>query len=448
MLLEKIKDAGVIGCGGAGFPTHAKLSAHCEYLLINAAECEPLLKTDHYIMRHEAASCIKAIIACAKIVDAEHTVIATKKHYTEEIAALEHEIKAQNANIQIFLMDNYYPAGDEQLIVYEVTGRTVTPGGIPLSVNCIVSNISTMLEVYGAIENQPFTEKYLTITGAVKDPQILKVPVGTSFSDCISAVGGALLEDYIIVNGGPMMGSVSYKEDLENLFVTKTTSGILILSKDDYLYYQKEKSIEEIIKEAQTACIQCTLCTDLCPRHQIGHPIHPHKVMRQLSMCQVPKDIDDTDIWQEAQICSACGICEVIACPMGLSPRQVNMYAKSELQKKGIRYKFNPITEITPDPLRKYKEVSPKNIWYKMNLAEYAERDLTSMQKVNPEQVTISLHMNIGAPSISCVAPGSSVTKGALIADIPENQLGAKVHASISGKIQSVTAEAIMIIKE
>ena len=212
MLLEQITSAGIVGCGGAGFPTAAKYNTKAEYFIINAAECEPLLKTDHYVMNHYADECIQAIAAVGKLLEAEHIVIATKEHYTKEINALETAIQAQNAPISIFKMKNFYPAGDEQIMVFEVTGRTVPPGGIPIEVGCVISNISTMLNIYQAQHGKNVTHKLLTITGAVKEPKILEVPIGTSFDDCLALAGGATIDDFMFINGGPMMGKTERKK--------------------------------------------------------------------------------------------------------------------------------------------------------------------------------------------------------------------------------------------
>ena len=122
-IVDKIRDAGIVGCGGAGFPTHAKLKGKIEYLIINGAECEPLLRTDRYIMLNEAPSLVKALVAMKEELGIENVVIALKEHYHDETNALRAAIAAVNAPIRLHLMESFYPAGDEQTIVYEVTGR-------------------------------------------------------------------------------------------------------------------------------------------------------------------------------------------------------------------------------------------------------------------------------------------------------------------------------------
>lgn len=444
MLLEQIIDAGIVGCGGAGFPAAAKYRTKAEYFIINAAECEPLLKTDHYVMNHFAEECVAAIAAVGNHLEAAHIVIATKKYYVKEIAALEQAIEKLQVPVSIFPMENFYPAGDEQIMVYEITGRTVPPGGIPIEVGCVIANISTMLNVYRAQQGKKVTHKLLTITGAVREPKILEVPLGTSFKECLELAGGSTIDDFMFINGGPMMGRVGTKEDFIKQVVTKTTSGIIITEKRDFLYELFEKDMQQVITKARSSCIQCRLCTELCPRYQIGHPIHPHRVMRHLAITDVPDDITDDPIWQEALLCCSCGICEVIACPMGLMPRQVNNYVKARLAEKGIRYEKKD-QPLIPSMMRDYQKVPPKNILLKDGLNQYTSLVVEDYLAFEPEKVTIPLRMHIGAPAQSIVKNGDSVDVGTLIGRIPENALGASIHASIPGVVTEVTKETITI---
>ncbi|MGM0213346.1 4Fe-4S dicluster domain-containing protein [Enterococcus sp. AZ109] len=444
MLLDQIIDAGIVGCGGAGFPAATKYRTKAEYFIINAAECEPLLKTDHYVMNHFAKECVEAIASVGKMLEAEHIIIATKEYYLKEIAALEQAIDTLQVPVSIFKMENFYPAGDEQTMVYEVTGRTVPPGGIPIEVGCVIANISTMLNVYKAQQGTKVTHKLLTITGAVKKPKILEVPIGTSFEECLNLAGGSTIDDFMFINGGPMMGRVGTKDDFFKQVVTKTTSGIIITEKRDFLYELFEKDMQQVITKARSSCIQCRLCTELCPRYQIGHPIHPHRVMRHLAITDVPEDINDDPIWQEALLCCSCGICEVIACPMGLMPRQVNNYVKARLSEKGIRYEKKD-QPLTPSLMRDYQKVPPKNILLKDGLNQYVNLKVEECVQFEPNKVTIPLKMHIGAPTQATVSEGDTVEVGTLIGKMPENALGANIHASIAGVVSEVTPEMITI---
>lgn len=230
-LIESIFNAGVVGCGGAGFPTHVKLKASPEILIINGAECEPLLRTDRYLMIHEADKLISGIDLICKEMSIPDACIALKKTYTREIEALSDAIRKAGSKVRIHPMDSFYPAGDEQVVVYEVTGKVVPPAGIPLDVGAVVDNVATIIAVADAAAGAAFTDKYLTVTGEVREPSILKAPVGTSYARCIELAGGTTSDRVMVVSGGPMMGRPMSWEDAMKTSVTKTTSGILVLRK-------------------------------------------------------------------------------------------------------------------------------------------------------------------------------------------------------------------------
>ena len=444
-IIAQIEQAGVVGAGGAGFPSHVKFKAKVEYLIVNAAECEPLLQTDHYIMLHHAKEVITAIERTCEEVEATHAIVATKAYYKAEIQALEQAIKSLGSNVRLHFMDNFYPAGDEQVMVYEVTGRVVPQAGIPLMVGCIVTNITTMYNVYHAITTkQPVTTKQLTVIGQVREPTLIEAPIGTSFGDVLAAAGGCSLDNYLCIDGGPMMGNIYHQYEIADKVVTKTTSALIIKADDGYLSKLKNQSLKRIMAETKSSCVQCTLCTELCPRQMLGHAVFPHRVMRYFSGGKV--EISDNEILIGAQLCCSCGVCEVIACPMGISPRQVNEYVKDNLGKLGVRY-TNEKESYIVDSMRDYRAVSPKNILIKMGLSKYQSMILSTMKKIETAEVVIPLQMHIGAPSVPVVTVGDHVCLGDLIADIPQKALGAKVHASIAGQVMSVDNQQIHIKK-
>jgi Na+-translocating ferredoxin:NAD+ oxidoreductase RnfC subunit len=300
------------------------------------------------------------------------------------------------------------------------------------------------------VHQKPVTRKQMTITGEVGAPTLLDVPIGTPFSECLTAAGGTPLHDYLFIDGGPMMGKIYDQDELQDKVVTKTTSGLIVKEDSGYLSKLKHQTLEQIFTLAKSVCMQCTLCTQMCPRQNIGHPVYPHKTMRYFGGSPTYQDIDYNDVSAEvlrnAQICSECGICEVIACPMGLSPRQVNKHVKAELAKLGVKYHADQ-PEYRPEPMRDYRTVAPKNILIKMGLTQYADYQLTEMKRLDPEEVYIPLKMHIGAPSVPIVKTGEWVEEGSLIAIKPEKTLGANIHASISGKVIKVTNQLIRIQK-
>lgn len=437
-ITEKIAAAGVVGCGGAGFPTHAKLKGNIEHLIINGAECEPLLRTDRYIMTNKADELVAALTALKQELNIPKCTIALKETYREEIAALRSAIDRAKADISLHTMTSFYPAGDEQTIVFEVTGRVVPPAGIPIAVGAVVDNVATILAVHDAISGKPLTHKYLTVTGDVKKPVVLRVPVGTSFRRCLELAGGTVSERYFVVAGGPMMGRPLTAEQAEHEVVTKTTSGILILPEEGYHATQNSISLRHMLNRAKAACIQCSACTQLCPRHLLGHPLAPHKIMRKMALVQDFKSNLDDPIIQSAALCCECGICEAYACPMGLQPRKINSLLKKELGASGFRYQTEAGHTYTADEERELRKVPSERLAARVGVLPYYHNSIKELVEDEPNSVSIPLKMHIGAPAVPVVAPGDEVKCGQLIAACPDGALGSNIHASISGRVTAV----------
>lgn len=444
-LLRKIFDAGVVGCGGAGFPTHVKLNSKPEYFIVNGAECEPLLRTDRYLMIHFADRIVAGIDAICDDRNIPNRVVALKAHYHEEIEALEVAVKKAGSDIRLHLMDSFYPAGDEQVIVYEVTGRVVPPGGIPMAVEAVVDNVATVLAVADAMEGRPFTHKYLTVTGEVREPAVLHVPVGTTFERCIALAGGLRTTDCVIVSGGPVMGRYMTKEEGLKASVTKTTSGILVLPDYKSRARAQGPNVAHMLNRARSACIQCSFCTQMCPRHLLGHPLRPHKIMRKMALCQdLPELMDDEDI-RQAAICCECGVCELYACPMGLQPRAINSLLKQELSRAGIRYE--PREEVyEADENRPLRKVPARRMAARAGVLKYFDYEIHKCVEDCPREVEIPLKMHIGAPSEPVVATGDHVRAGQLIARCPEGKLGANICSGTDG-IATLTEHSVIIRK-
>lgn len=428
-LLEQIYKAGVVGAGGAGFPSHIKLNCDVEYFIVNAAECEPLLQVDKLLMRKWADKIVKGIEEIGKMVKAKYIVIAIKEKYKDEIKSLRYAIEKVNSNIKLFYLKNYYPAGDEQMIVYEVTGRSIPEGGIPLDVKAVVSNIGTILNIYDAINGIPVINKYISVIGEVNKPTFLKVPIGVSLEDCIEASGGSLLEEYSIIIGGPMMGKVIDDIDVSKTFIEKTTSSLIIIPKDHYILQRKKKSLKTIINETKSACIQCRYCTDLCPRFLIGHKLRPHKIMRNIGL-----ENRDKEIIKEALICCECGVCEMYSCPMGLSPRLVNSYLKSQLREIGVRVSKGK-ENISSNEMIEYRKIPTARLMARLDITKYYQQHISDIEEISPKKVTISLSQHIGKQAKPIVENGEMVKKGQLIGVVEKENVGANLHATIDGVV-------------
>lgn len=438
-LSEIIKDAGIVGCGGAGFPTHAKYSGGpVETIIVNGAECEPLLQTDRYLMRNCARKLIRTADRILEETGAKEFIIALKAAYTREIDSLERAIEELGSAVKLHKLQSFFPAGDEQTIVYEVTGRVVPPAAIPLSVGCVVSNVATIYGIGDAFEGEPFTRKFLTVTGEVNHPIILRVPVGTPVSECIKLAGGTPLSRYIVVNGGPMMGKMIRMEDVPNSYVTKTMSGLIVLPEDSAIARRNQVTVKHMINQAKSACIQCSFCSQMCPRALLGHPIRPNKIMRKLSSGMPMEEmLNDPDV-RNAALCCECGICEIYACPMGLKPRTVNSMLKKELAKAGIRFQRPEGVEYTALPEREMRKAPTERVAARAGVGAYEDLKIDDFCSIKPEDagcVRLSLRQGIGAPSVPVVKDGAAVKAGDRIAACPEKSLGSELHASVPGTI-------------
>ncbi|WP_263322352.1 4Fe-4S dicluster domain-containing protein [Endozoicomonas sp. Mp262] len=439
-LVELVRQAGVVGAGGAGFPTHVKLNAEAEYLIINAAECEPLLQTDQFLMRERAMELVAGILLAKAQVKAQKAVIAVKGKYIREVRCLEDAISQLDADIAIHDLQNFYPAGDEQMTVFEVTGRSVPPGGIPLNVGCVVSNVMTMINVFEASQNIPVIEKYVSILGEVREPRVIKVPVGTSFDTCLEAAGGTTISDFCIIRGGPMMGGMIDQSQQPGMSITKTDGALIVIPSDHYLVTRAKETEIQMLNRAR-ACIQCGFCTEQCPRYLIGHPLHPHKMMKAVKYAE-----DFNESHHEALLCCGCGVCEMYSCPMGISPRQVNFYIAGKLREKGIRYQHDDSEVIARDG-REFRKVPPARLISRLDLNKYDHQPLKEFREVSSDRVCISMWQHIGAGSQPVVKVGDVISKGQLIGEIPEGKLGAMIHASISGRVTEVSDNQVVIAR-
>jgi hypothetical protein len=203
---ERVRAAGVVGAGGAGFPAHIKLQAQVEIFLVNAAECEPMLKVDQQLMWQQAARLIRGVQYAMTATGAREGIIALKEKYRQAIDALTPLLPA---GIRLHILPDVYPAGDEVLTIWMATGRRVAPAALPASVGVVVNNVQTVLNIARAVEQQfPVTRRTLTVNGAVARPLTVTVPVGMSLREVLALAGGATVDDPGFINGGPMMGGL------------------------------------------------------------------------------------------------------------------------------------------------------------------------------------------------------------------------------------------------
>lgn len=437
-LVEIVREAGIVGAGGAGFPTHVKFTSKPEYLIVNGAECEPLIRVDNEITVHYTKELLKTLNELKKAIGAEHAVFAIKKKHTNTIDLLKKELLSF-PDIELFFLQDIYPAGDEQVLVYEITKRIVPEGDIPIAVGCVVINVETLLNVHNVLFNKsPLTEKYVTVTGAVRDPSTLKVPIGVSFGDVIEVCGGALTDDFVTIEGGPMMGNL-----IQNLSdsVTKTTKALIVLPSDHPWVISKRREIPEMMKIAKTACCHCMLCTDVCPRELLGHSIHPDKIMRIASYNKICSKTSDV---AEVFLCCECGLCE-IACVMNLQPWKLNKELKAGLIAGGMKNPYKNKPESV-HPFREYRKFPMKKLISSIGLTKYDfPAHLKDLSTDHIRLVSIMLKQSTGRAAKPLISVGAAVSKGDVIADVPHGELGSRLHASIAGTVIHVDESLIKI---
>jgi Na+-translocating ferredoxin:NAD+ oxidoreductase RnfC subunit len=429
---------GIVGAGGAGFPAHVKINATCEIVIANGAECEPLLQNDSYVMETEAQKIVEALSMVMEATRAKRGYIAVKAKNEAAVEALREQIVRYDA-IELSLLDNFYPAGDEQVLVYEITGRVVPEADIPLAVGCIVLNVETLRNISNAVTaGKPVTCRTVTCIGEVQEPKVLIVPLGTPVRDVLDRCGGATVEEPGVILGGPLMGEVTTDIDTP---VDKLTGGLVVLGRDHGLVTRKTKPLEVIVKQSRSVCCQCTFCSELCPRELLGHNLYPHAIMRQI---QYGLDEVPAEIITSALLCSECGLCEVFACPMGLSPASVNKAIKEQLAEQQYRASF-PARELVPHEMRSFRKVPAERIVQRAMLNAYDIHIRDRGDTLSPAMVELPLKQHRGAAAVARVSAGEQVREGDLVGEIPEGNLSARVHASISGTVTYVDVERVLI---
>jgi len=294
--------------------------------------------------------------------------------------------------------------------------------------------VGTLFSVSRALNGQPVTHRVVTVTGEVARPSVLTVPVGTAAVDCIDACGGPVVADPVYLLGGPMMGR--FEDDPEQMrrtVITKTGGGLIVLPRGHYLHRMATLTVHEMQKQAGAACIQCRYCTDLCPRHNIGHGFETHRVMRAFG-----GGVDTAMGVLQASMCSECGVCELFACPMRLSPRRINAMFKAKFKQEGLKYEGPRGIVESQSILNSFRKVPTTRLAIKLDLLKYMDLHPEDGGEFAPGSVRIPLHQHTGAPAVARVRAGETVNVGDLIGEIPESALGARVHASLSGTVTDV----------
>ncbi len=306
-IIAKVRDAGVVGMGGAGFPTHVKLSPKepdkIDTIIVNGAECEPYLTSDYRIMLDESEKLVGGLKIILKLFPNAKGYIAIENNKPECIAKLQ-ELTKDESRIEVATLLTKYPQGGERQLIYAVTHREINSKMLPADAGCIVDNVETVVSVYNAVKlGKPVMNRVFTVTGdAVADPCNFEFAIGTSFQELLDAAGGFKEQPQKIISGGPMMGFAMFGLDVPT---TKTTSALLCMTKDEVA----------AAENVATACINCGRCVEACPE-QI--------VPSRLSKFAQHGDMASFEKWHGME-CVECGSCS-FTCP---AKRPLAQYIKT-----------------------------------------------------------------------------------------------------------------------
>lgn len=429
-LTQLVRDAGVVGAGGAGFPTYKKIETPVDTLVANGAECEPLLLKDQALMEHFPAEIIDGMTTTMRHVGAKRGIIAIKGKNRTSIESIKSRL---TENITVFEMDDVYPAGDEYEVVFHSMGRRIPAGRYPSDIGVLVQNVETLYNISRASKGLPIIQSMITVHGFVREPVTTWVPVGMSYGEVLKLAGGPTIDDFVMLDGGPMMGTVTRELATP---VTRITSGITVIARDSTLATRKTQSDRSLKRFGKSACDQCSLCTEMCPRYLLGYPVKPHLVMRSL---QTSGENNETlSGW--AQPCSECNVCSLWACPEGLDPKGVCVAAKVALTERNAWLAPERLQQKMTDPhrLKSYRSVPTSRLKRRLGLGGFVENAPFESKEVMPESVAIPLKQHAGNAAVPVVAEGDRVSVGDQIARAADDALSVPIHASIDGMVTSV----------
>jgi Na+-translocating ferredoxin:NAD+ oxidoreductase RnfC subunit len=436
-LKQLLKDNGVVGAGGAGFPSYCKLAEGADTLLINAVECEPLLYTSYTLLQERIRDIVIGMRAVMEYAHIARGLLAVKDYRAAKLGYSDGQELAPGVFIKY--IPNVYPMGDEINLIYTATGRVVPPGQLPITRGVIVFNTETIYNIGLVVQfGQPVTKTYLTISGDIPKAYCVKVPVGMKISEVLSVMGVTVPDTHVVIDGGPSMGTVV---NLSTDVVKKPCSGLLILPKTIPAVRNKLRTKEDNFRRAASVCCQCNRCTDLCPRHLLGYPLEPHKMVRSTLSAAMA----DPELIKTATMCCGCDICSTLACCQEISPMQIIKEYKGILAKNRMKYVADPSEQFTPSPERESRMVSAGKWKEMLGVAKFDKfPPIYVEEKLKAKEVFVPMSQHIGAPAIPVVKVGDEVKENQLIAQAAEG-LSVPHFAPISGKVTYVDAKTIVI---
>jgi electron transport complex protein RnfC len=311
-IVERIREGGLVGMGGAAFPTHVKLSPppekRIDVFIANGAECEPYLTCDHRLMVEHPTPIIRGMEAAMKALGCQRGIVGVEDNKPDCVEAMGRSARSSSCDIEVRGLRTRYPQGAEKMLIYSLLGRKVPIGGLPMDVGVVVQNVGTLKAIYEAVHlGKPLVERTITVTGGVKEPKNLQVRIGTKIGELIERCGGFSEQPGKIIDGGPMMGIAQESLDVP---VIKGMSGVLV------------QPMGELNRVDERPCIRCGSCIESCP---MG--LMPTTIVKYAKRGMY----EDCDRYQIGS-CIECGCCSWV-CPSNIPLVHWLKYGKGEVLK-------------------------------------------------------------------------------------------------------------------
>ena len=403
-------------------------------IILNCAQYEPLIHTQEVLLFKYTREIIRTFAKIGKTFNANNIIIAAGKKDVELIECLK-DILDDYPSLSLKIFDGAYPAGDEYVLTYELTGKVIPADSSPICEGIAIFNPESVYNMYMHVnKGVQDTHKWVSVLGEVKNPITLRVPVGVKAEAIVKMAGAITCENPVYILGGPMSGKIGNKYSR----IDKSTDAIIILPEDHQVVYNKKANSSIELKRAASSCCNCMRCTDLCPRHLLGHPVDPYAFIRAASY----KDMNNLDTFLNTMFCSSCGLCEMYSCIQGISPRLLLTEYKNGLKENGIVDFKASVSEV--DNERKYRKISIKRLTSRLGLTRYDRVTKFKEFNLSGEDIRISLNDNSKYPADILVKENDSVTNGQLLAKYDKEDL-LPIYSGVDGIVTEVTEGYILI---